>query len=566
MQQTFHETESQGNRNAWFLGGITFFSILLFLSIGFVVMAQDGFQDFYSKKLRELDGTSIEAVMSASADYDKILSFLDGTSETQVTNKDALYTEEIKVDLHKRIATKLLILNSSGNQIHYVQGTKGNGKSVVLPYILKSYYGLKLKDSISLIIGDKTITYEISGFYEDEILSQQNLQELLTIYLDESSYEEMKQEKGVEEKLICSIQLADPSKTDEVMEAWKQQLDEQLFIGGLDVELYGGQGLAENIQLYLHYAKQVCLFIGFLFFVVAAVGLVMMVRQFGKSLPMDNRKRALLCFGIGGGVLVLGNMILMLVGPRILSYLISSLGYEFRIGSVVVCILAGSIGYSIMEAIFLEVGLLTIQKARIAKVPQDTRKQSIAAICKKSALAVFVVSILLTTLALVITRVYHNTVGDSDLFYEYNETEGMIEVFHSTQEDVQGLNAFQELTDYAKPVIQVVVLGSLLGMALVYAMLLFSCLERIVEHLRQQGEKNPRSQALPILGILLGATVLSFLIAMLLSQLCMGPISAWVRQSLGVSLEQLGMSVLASLMVLGGFMIIASGMTLLSVR
>ena len=150
--------------------------------------------------------------------------------------------------------------------------------------------------------------------------------------------------------------------------------------------------------------------------------------------------------------------------------------------------------------------------------------------------------------------------------HEYNEEEGMIEVFHSNQDDVEELNLFQEITDYAKPVIQVMVLGSLIGMALMYAMVLIVCLERIVEHLRQQGEKNPRSQALPILGIILGATVLAFIIAMLLAQLCMEPVGTLVRQLLGVSLEQLGMNVIVTLMVLGYFAIVASGMTLLTVK
>ena len=566
MQQTVHETGSQANRKVWFLGGITFFSLLLFLSIGLVVMAQDGFQDFYSKKLRELNETSIEAVMPASSDKDKILGFLDETSYVKVTDKDALYTEDIKVDLHERVATKLLILNSGRNQIHYTEGTKGNGKSVVLPYILKAYYGLKIKDSVSIIIGDETVTYVISGFFEDEILSQQNLQELLTIYLDEASYEEMKQKEGVTEELICSIQLKDSNKTSEVIEAWKQKLDEQLFIDGLDLKVYGGQGLAENIQLYLRYAKMVCFFLGLLFFVIAAVGLVMTVYHYGKYLPMVHRKITLLCFGVGAGVLVLGNIILMLIGPKVLSYLISSLGYEFRIGSVLMCILVGSIAFGIMEVLFIEIGLLALHKADRKKTSVDVRKQSVIAICKKGAIAVFVVSILLTTISLVITRLYNNTVGDSDLFYEYNEEEGMIEVFHSNQDDVEELNLFQEITDYAKPVIQVVVLGSLIGMALIYAMVLLVCLERIVEHLRQQGEKNPRSQALPILGIILGATVLAFIIAMLLAQLCMEPVGTLVRQLLGVSLEQLGMNVIVTLMVLGYFAIVASGMTLLTVK
>lgn len=528
-------------------------------------MAQDGLKDFYSKKLKELDGVSLEVVMPISSDNDKILGFLDETSYEKITYKNALSTDDIKVDLHKNITTNLLVQNSSNSQIHYTDGAQGSNRSVVLPYLLKAYYGLKLKDEISLVIGGETLTYNIAGFYEDEILSQQNFQELLMIYVDETSYEELSQREEVQEEMIYSIQLVDPETTKEVMEAWSQALDEELFISGLDLMVYGGHSLAENINLYLHYAKKVCFALGMLFFVVAAVGLMMMVHNLKKYIPMRQKRSKLLCFGIGIGTLILGNVILLLVGPRILSYLISSLGYEFHIGSVVVCILVGSFVYAITEALLIGIGLMT-HTTRKEVVPISAKKQSLLSICKTSAIAVFTVSLLLTTLALVVTRVYSNTVGETDLFYEYNESEEIIEVFHSSLEDDHNLTQFTELTNYAKPIIQVIVLGSLIVMALVYALVVTGCLESSVERLRRQGERTPRSHALPILGIILVATILAFLMAILVTQLCMGPVSTLLRQWLGLSLDQLRMNVVLSLMVLGGFVIVASGMTLVTVR
>lgn len=565
MHKTFQDTSSQGNKKAWFLGGITFFSLLLFLSIGLVIMAQDGLKDFYSKKLKELDGVSLEAVMPISSDNDKILNFLDETSYKKITYKDALATDDTRVRLHETITTNLLIQNSSNSQLHYTEGSKGSNHSAVLPYILKSYYGLKLKDEITLTIGGETLTYSIAGFYEDEILSQQNIRELLMIYLDSNAYEDIRQKDAVEEARIYSIQLVDPKKTKEVMEAWTQALEEELFIDGVDLMVYGGHSLADNINLYLHYAKKICFSLGMVFFAAAAVGLMMMVQNLKKYIPMRSKQSSLLCLGIGIGTLIIGNVILFLVGPEILSYLISSLGYEFHIGSVLVCVLIGSLVYVIMEALLIGIGLNT-HTIRKEVIPLSPKKQSLLSICKTSVLAVFAVSIIVTTLALIVTRLYSNTIGEMDLFYEYNELEEVIEVFHFSLVDNQHLSQFAELTDYAKPMIQFVVLGSLIALALVYGLVISRCLERSAERLRRQGERNIRSQALPILGFLLLATLLAFVIAIVLTQLCMAPVNSLLRQWLGLSLDQLRMNVAFSMMVLGGFAIVASGVTLMTVR
>lgn len=567
MEQKLRTSEAQGKKY-WLIGESIFFAILFMISIELILISKDGLNDFYQKKCLKFHQTSIEAVMPESQETDKVQSFFTGVDYEKVESRAALEAENVQIHLNEMIETKLFILDTS-SQPYLVEGNMGGDNSIVLPYIMKTYYGVRLNQKLQMEWNGTTYTYVVSGFYEDEILSQQNVEEVLTVYVDMDSYDIWKAQQEVTGLVIYSVQLTNPENTDAIMSELKEQLQEQLFIGGLDLELYGGADLSENVNLYIHYVQLICIVLGTIFALIAVVGQFFALNRFFKEVSLENRKNRTIVGGMEGGSLVVGLLISILLVPNIISNMIASLGYQFEINSMFFCILLGALSYIVIDSLILAGVMLKEKKAsdkedRIRH--EENTRDGKKLLSVKELVAVFVASLVLATGGLIVSQVYMNVMDDTDLFYEYSDTEDIVEVFHSTESATEELISLSELTDYIKPVVQTAVLGGLAALLLIYAMVVFSQIRTAAERITWNEQKNLREQALPMLGRILAVTFLGFVLAIILAQISMGPTLILLRESLGISFDTISMNLILCLMLFGGFAIVASASTMVAVQ
>lgn len=565
MQQRISSSNSQGKRRIWLAGGSIGFSFLLFVAIGLIILSLEGWKDFYEKKISSLDQTSIEAVMPAAQETDKVYEFLEQTDHEKIESQDALMADSVMVKLHERITTNLLIMDGSSQQVHCTVGTLGEGNSVVLPYIFKSLYGMKIKQMIQFQIGDVNYIYRISGFYEDAIFCQQDVNNRIVAYLDSASYATLKETEDVTLVKITSVQLKHPEDTNLVLDQLKNELGEQLFIGGLDLELYGSQDIASNVNLYIHYVRIICIGLGILFLLISMVGLSLVNRSWYKGMESERTDKVLI--GIEMGMIPLGCIMVLFGGPWMLSRLIASLGYTFQMESRVLCLVLTCLVYCmILATITFAVQILHRTKKEETRVIDAGGTHSLLKMSRRSVAGVFMVSLILATSTLIILRIYSSTLGDADLFYEYDDSAQVIQVFHSDMNQVQEYHELKEINEYAKPVIQLALFGGMIAVALIYAIALYMAILRITNRLRQCGEGNLKGQAIPILGLILGTTLIAFLMGWLISYLCRGPVMNLLRQAAGLSIESLAINHILIVMLFGGAALIAGGVTLGTVR
>ena len=534
MQHKPEEKSQQKNQKAWYMGSVTFFSLLMFIAIGMITLTQMDLKNFYHNKLIELNSSSIEAIIPTDANQDKILGFL-GDNYEQIIKRDALSIDGIQVDMKNSVTTSLVVLDISKNDVHLSSKSISSKEGIVLPYALHITSGLKKNDKITIHVGAESIEYKIVGFYEDEILSHQDSNEVLVVYLDSVSYEKLEQLNEVQQKTICSIYLKDDTSSDEVVAAWLDELQQQLFIGGIEINIFNGQDLAENATHYMQYATQSCFILGIVFFLLSAIGIVSMVHNSIRNTQMEIRKLRIGCYACQGIAYFVGMLLLIFGGSKVISYMISSVGFKFH-------------------------------HKNEAETVYTAQPRGIITICKKGITVVFLVSTILITIALVVTRVYSNTVGNQDLFYEYNETEEVVEVFHSSTSEIEEQQPFTQLTEYAKPLVDFLLIGCLLALGMIYALVISLYTDYVVVQLRKQGEVNIRAKVFSILGIVLAATLLAYLVGMFLAQLCMEPAMRFLYHVVGLSLDRMGMNLSLSIILVGFLVFIGSGITVLQVK
>ena len=564
MQHKPEEKSHQKNQKAWYMGSITFFSLLMFIAIGMITLTQMDIKNFYHNKLIELNSSSIEAIIPTDANQDKILGFL-GDNYEQIIKRNALSIDGIQVDMKNSVTTSLVVLDISKNDVHLSSKSISSKEGIVLPYALHITSGLKQNDKITIHVGEELIEYKIVGFYEDEILSHQESNEVLVVYLDSVAYEELEQLNEVQQKTICSIYLKDDTSSDEVLAAWLDDLQQQLFIGGIEIDIFNGQDLAENATHYMQYVTQSCFILGIVFFLVSAIGIVSMVHNSIRNTQMEIRKLRIGCYACQGIAYFVGILLLVFGGSKVISYMISSVGYSFSIHSNLMFLFVVTIIYVLIEVMLFELTIKFHHKNEVETV-YTAQPRGIITICKKGITVVFLVSTILITIALVVTRVYSNTVGNQDLFYQYNETEEVVEVFHSSTSEIEEQQPFTQLTEYAKPLVDFLFIGCLLALGMIYALVISLYTDYVVVQLRKQGEVNIRAKVFSILGIVLAATLLAYLVGMFLAQLCMGPVMRFLYHVVGLSLDRIGMNLSLSIILVGFLVFIGSGITVLQVK
>lgn len=565
MQENAKSTSKQGEKTVGQAVRILIFMLLLFVSIGFIVCSYTNLSSFYERKCEKLGQVCIEAVVSKDQETEKIQSFFEQTEYESLNKQEALSLEDTSVKLYETMDSNLLIRNPK-DEIHFVKGTLGESNQVVVPYRLNSFYGMKLGDTISIQIGEENRQYRISGFYEDEIFSQQDFDETLAIYINSTDYEQLKTLQSMKENVIYSIQLKNPAKTNEVMEQLGQEMKEQLFIRGLDLHLYGGEEIKQDVNLYVSYAQKVCVSLGIVFALIGIAGsLLFAVRVIRESsFELKKTRMLLYCVEAGGGIL--GILVHIILIPRVFSDIIRSLGYGFEAHSFVLSILITCVIYFILMTLLCMVSIAWSKSSKKTNETAKPQGQSKHPVSWNESLILVLTSFFLAMPTIVVTEVSTNIIGHSDLFYQYDEEEDLVEVFHSDSKQEEEVGKFTELTDYVKPILQLVTIGGLIAIALIYVLVVSYVIKKILHRLLGMEEVNPKGEAISILGGILGASFFGFLLAVLVAPACMDAVLSYLQQSIGIQFDSMKMNYVLSLLLFGGFAVLASGTTVVEVN
>lgn len=565
MQENAKGASKQVGKTVGQAARILIFMLLLFVSIGFIVCSYTDLSSFYERKSEKLGQVCIEAMIPKDQETEKIHSFLKQTDYESMNKQEALSLEDTSIRLYETMDTDVLFLNAK-EEIHFVKGSLGDSDQVAVPYRLNSLYGMKIGDTIGIQMGDENRQYRISGFYEDVIMSQQDFDETLAIYISATSYEQLKAQQDIKENIIYSIQLKDATKTNEVMAQLGQEMKEQLYISGLDLHLYGGEEIKEDVSLYLSYVQKVCVALGIVFAVIGIVGSLFFIGQILRESAFEMKKVRALLYSVEAGGGVLGILMLVYLIPKVYTTMIRNLGYGFEVHSLVLSTLITCVIYLVLMTLLGLVSTALNKPNKETKEASKSQEQRKHLVSWKEYLIVVLASLLLAIPTIVVTEVYTNAMGHSDLFYQYDEEEDLVEVFHSDSTQEEEVRKFTELTDYVKPILQVVTLGGLMAIALIYVLAVSYAIKKILHRLSKMEDVNPKGQAIAILGRILVASLLGFMLALLVAPTCMDFVLSYLQQSIGIRFESMKMNYILSLILFGGFVVLDSGTTVLEVN
>lgn len=554
MSQKYYWTGHQV-RPRLFLVSLATFSLLLFLAIGLIMLTLNKFQNFYERKRSDMNQTSIELVMADTPDAEKVVRCLRDAGYHNLSIQKALRMDNTAMQQQEGRRMNVLILDSTKNRIRYAKGNDEGEGAIVLPYVMHSVYDYELNQKIAFGERGKSPTYTITGFYEDEILSQQNPEDLLVVYMSPEYYQAI-QRKGVGvDYLVGSIQLEGDAKVSEVMEQLEQKLKEQLYIGGLNLELYNCAVVSENVELYLQSVQKVCLLSGMLCVVAALVALVYIIRRETIEKSQEQVKTKIL--RTINGVLPVGVLLMLFWENHMISSIVGRCGYQRERSTVILDVIFSVLIYYLLQTIVIVVNVRKKSSKKQKNWGERNRIQIV-----KGMLPVFFTTLFLSIIAIPCGTIYGTTVGNENLCYNYAPDSDVIEVFQNTKESRAQQHMSSEITDYVQPLAKIFVICGLLAAGIVYSVSVGDGIHKQMQSLSVQGEQNLHIHALPVLGQVLCVTFIAMVCGLGISFLGMEPVLASVKDSFGILIPKTSPNVPWTVILYGGYMVLAGGVTL----
>lgn len=563
MPMARQKNELQRKNSIVSMVGAIFFTILLFAAVGLAYISVKELPKLSEKKYQQYGNVAVEALMPENQNTKKVRACFEEQGCNRIDEFPALFASEVLVQNKSNTVTDLAVL-SQNKEVQYVEG-KLKKDGIVLPYSAKGTYEIAIGQKFRVTIQDKSYEYGVTGFYEDAIFSHQEQGDVLAIIMGDNLYQSLEDENVMTKAMNYTIQLEDKEKAEELFDVVAEQLMEQIYIRGLDLRLYSGVEIEKNFHEYLSYVQKACFFLALVFIVISLVGEGMLLMQLlykKQKGGFDQRQSLLLVEGIG---FILGIPAFLVIEKELIAWLLRNQGYGFTLNHVVMGLLVTALCSCLCQVLLFAI-LTVFVDYRRKKQKSKNVECSGKGIRFEDGIALFLVSIVLGIMAMVITQIYSNTVNAKDLYYEYDAKDNTVEVFHSMTSKAENLESFDELLQYAKPVIVMLTFGVLLAIGILFALILIHQLKGVVRRLKAGDNKEISLNAIPILGKIIAISLGALLIAAIIALPMVHYILYKVGGNLGVYFDEIKFNYFAVILLFGGSAIVSAGITVLEVR